>query len=479
MENLCTYPPSPALPKKAKKQKISTPDELKQHTKTLFDEFIISYTGKNKNKEILDSFVKRHSCCEYLRNVSPSEINHILGPLKSRTKTESEIGRPMQQAYTSMPYSFERTREIFHDFLMSYQPKITFRKCVNDFMATDTNLLFLSEFCDSRLEEILGHRRHWKHYQEIGNVFSETADSLIDSSEVDNTSTGALTHRSAPVNTALSFPDRLYNFMDSNPALYTRPNSPAAILGENEWIRSLLSMSLKTRSVVKTWDDVRQDVIRKHPKLSFIMKLTPVQCRTRYGALFQIEADAGSYHNDMQSKESQSDEVRSILMKTAKLQHVQNWNHVIQEAIKAHPELSYLSYMSKTQLSTRFGSFEKLCQGIEPLPLKRKNHTEEPQCDLDLPAEGLEVVGGESEIEFDGSFVPTPMRSPESAVQSNVNDDLMTTLLENPSSESPVPRILRSSHHGLFRARASTPPVLELRRSPRIKAMQSGRMSYP
>jgi hypothetical protein len=196
---------------------------------------------------------------------------------------------------------------------------------------------------------------------------------------------------------------------------------------------------------------------------------------------------------------------RLLLIKAAKNDHNKCWKDVITEVTKDNPELSYISEINAQRRTELFGKFEDLVRDVELLPKRErrlkntkpkvKTHDDTASPLHDLSPDCFRGSGrfgtapctnqypstktrrSEPGIVFDDSFVPTPMRSPESAVQSNVNDDLMTTLLENPSS--PDPRILRSSHRGLFRARASTPPVPELRRSPRIKAMQSGRMSYP
>jgi hypothetical protein len=284
----------------------------------------------------------------------------------------------------------------------------------------------------------------------------------------------------AQVNLSLSFPERLYDYMDSNPGLYTAPDVPVPIPGENEWIRSVISKSLMMDYVMRNWDSARQDVVMKHPRLSFIMKLGQQQCVHRYGCLKGIMED----HKSDQPTEGQTKWVTSLLRKAAKLDHVTNMARAVKEVIESHPELSYLSRVPKNQRIIRYGSFERLQMDIDqPPPPKRVKRVKEPrsQAKRGLDLKGLDNIEAQFEgdygLEIDSSFVPTPMRSIGSEDPRSTGkafSHCMSALFDSPSE--PGARLFASTTH----SPVTSPRVpVELRRSPRIQMKQQGRLSFP
>jgi hypothetical protein len=285
--------------KTRKKKALNVDADGQQTTKVLFDEFITSYTGNLSSNEIMDEFIKKYPGCGYLREISRSEVNKILGPIINRRMCLD--GREESQGARLMPYSFEETKDMFHRFLMSYKHPVKFRQCLNAFIESDPNLSFLHELCDRKIEAILGKSREWKEIQKINGVL-ETPEEWMEiretSKQISDTAgdPGSVLLKCYTKNKkrsnddiARDFPEKLYQTIERFPHLYGQSKPARPIDGENEWVRSeFLKIVREGCGRVLCRNDVMTKFIHSYPKLKFFANLTADQFNYRYGSVHEL-----------------------------------------------------------------------------------------------------------------------------------------------------------------------------------------------
>ena len=511
--------------KPLKRPKTVISNETKRATKQLFEEhFIKTYSGCLSNDAILQAFVERHRCCEYLLQISRRTVYGIIGPLRERVNELDEsntpqipimqpigsiqsIGsihtiRPTQsstgsiqstqtaqlndevdvtQAQVESNRNKRKSGSIrgkFEEFILSYKEKIKYRKCLNHFMQTDIKLSFLGELSDDDIIHLLGSVSDWKELQQRGMNIEESSRTFIGVETLaDN------------VNCNVQFPEVLYDHVKKYPQLYSTTKAAKPIKGENEWIKSQLAEISEKCSNYSCLTDVFADFLTRYPKLYFLSKLSRCDRHYRYGSFgdlklylngvakprrkrtriteeYELETQqhegyASPLHN--LSPESRRD-IESVVYganygnqdKMSNLQAEQamlqiNSNHA-----------SNADHLSPSQLSS-------VNVALRRSPRNRLNSSN--------PSKHSFNIGGYPELEVDDDLIDSffaPSLSAQivmSPVDMRCNDDVGAASIKVPASG---PR--RSPR--FTRPRAKTPPVLVLRRSPRLKK-SVGRLSFP
>lgn len=291
--------------KKKRKKALIIPDELKTITKGAFDLFIISYSGTISNGAILDAFLKKYPCYGYLRELSRKAMYDIIGAISSRAKHE------IQQPIMNLPVlnTPEVTKILFHNFLLSYQPQIRFRECIDDFIRTDRKLEFLTRLHDVDIEKIVGKMREWKEIQEIGvdfcgNVINSSSrvsgsrtelkrcripvnfESPLDDRLLSIESTRKQAVPSQDTEDFSGFPEKLYELMDQKKERYEREKLPRPITGESTWIRNRLVDICRTNDDgTITWRKLLEIFVQRYPKLNYLLRMNIFDFQNRYGSV--------------------------------------------------------------------------------------------------------------------------------------------------------------------------------------------------
>ena len=462
--------------KRVRKPALRISTEIKQLTKKAFDVFIVTYSGRNDSREILDAFVKSYPCYGYIQDMSRSAVFKIIGPLKSHVEHKTHF-KPMRLDMP-MPPSVESTKMLFHQFLVTYQPKIKFRKCLNDFIATDENAAYLNSLRDTEITEVLGNVKEWKDIQDMRNVFSDRVDSVEESSLHDqNASEGFSTSKrlfseSGPE----GFPDKLYDFIEKNPHRYTKSRPARPIPGENDWIRSKL-VNIMQYSHVQNRKEAINEFIKIYPRLSYLAKITPDQLQCRYGS-FQDLVDEGKVGKPPHKRIKNGTGPQAVLQDFEGSQFPNDSPlHDLSPNSRRDIEAALYGPESHNTIADVAVVSEPSGASIQSAP-KRPPRLQ--QC------AARQIIGnGESGIDEDTfrrefgdvEFESNPMLSQNSKESTYIDIEGSVSIIRSVPFDSPVITGPRRSPR-FVRVRASTPPVLQLRRSPRI-AKQSGRSSYP
>lgn len=442
--------------RRRKAHKIS--HEEQQVVRTLFDEFKLSYTGKMNSEEIIGEFIRKYPYLSYLRDISRTYLHRIIGPFSFDEMRKTP--KYLSQQNMGIAYSFEETKRLFHQFLMSYKYPIKFRTCLSAFIDTDENLRFLNELCDANINKILGSVEEWKDVKSMMGVLSDVADDHFPLEQhEDHGREGKKRARNA---SADEFPEKLYHFMEVNPSLYQKSRFARSIDGEDEWVQSEF-LKIIRQSCVQNCNDLIAKFVDAYPKLDFYKRINPSLFRERFGnfddlrdgkviprkrAKLHVESGSRIYrHRNLQapfddlSPESRRD-IESALCDDSDVITAQSAS--VEPTVGVQPSLcmSHNTHMSTGQTTGERGAITSNDAFLQEF----------------------------GDVRFDSSLSVSGLSCFDSNELSGIE------LFDSPRPISPR----RSPRFSSSVARASTPPVQELRRSPRLaKKGLGGRKSYP